>query len=172
MKQVSLRTNPQDRVVRRQCARLRLFERNRVHPHGSQACHQKCRAEPLAIDLAIYLFGRLFYPKLFEQSRQFFVTNATTQHFELYQLLRGLLPRLIRLGTLIWQSVHHLLTNFPSQSPASIRRSCKPILGRIRLTPNRQHYTSSESSFCEDVLLRTHPADRVDTQSLVPGGAR
>lgn len=78
MEQVRLRTNPQRSVMRYLCGRLLLFERDRLYPHGSQACQQKCRAEPLAIDLAVDLTGRLFDPLVFKQPGQLLVVIATS----------------------------------------------------------------------------------------------
>lgn len=171
MKQVRLRTTPQYRLVRRYCARLRLFERNRFHPHCTQASQQKCRAEPLAGDLAVYLLGRLFDAYVIEQSRKLLVPDATAQHLRLYQLLRGVLPRLIGLSTHFWQSVHHLLTDFQVELPDSTGPSSRKILGRIRLIANRRHYTSSERTFCEDSLPRIPPTDGVGSPLSVPEGA-
>jgi hypothetical protein len=178
MKQVRLGANPKKYMaVRCQRARLLLrlllFERNRLYSHGAQACHQKCRAEPFAVHLAVYLFGRLFDAKLFEQLRQLFVADTAARHFKLNQFLGRLLPGFIRLSTLIGQSVHHIPTDIQLKSLVPSQRLWTPILGRIRLDINGQHYTSSESHFCEDSLLRIHPTDRVGTPLLVtvPGDA-
>lgn len=67
MKQVRLGTNPQYSAVHKPCGRLLLFERDRLHPHDMQACQQKCRAELLAVDLAVDPLGRLFNPQLLKQ---------------------------------------------------------------------------------------------------------
>lgn len=171
MKQVKLETNLQCRLVGRFCTHLRFFKRNRFHLHCTQASQQKCRAESLAGDLAIYLRRRLFDAKLIEQPRKLFVTYATAQHLRLYQLLCSVLPNLIRLGTLIWEFVHHPLSVFQLKLPDSTGRSSTEILGRIRPIANGVRYTSSERNFCEDSLLRIHQIDSVGFPLPVLEGA-
>lgn len=175
MNKVRLGTNPRCSDVRRQRARLLLFERDRFRPHSPQTGHQKRSAEPLAIDLAVYLFGRFFNAKAFKQSSKLLVADATARHLELYQLLRDFFPDGIRPEALVCEFVHLLLTEFKLHAPISSGSFWGAILGRIRLVAKRQHYTSSESNFCEDRVLSIHLTDpfgiRLSIPAHVPGGA-
>lgn len=165
-----------------------LFKRDGFHTHGAQACDQKRRAEPLTSDLAVYLVGRLVDSQFFEHSRKLFVTDTAPNHLGFYQLLRSVLPsliRLLRLATLARRSVHHYPSAFKRPLLVSCRHFLMAIFGRIRPTSTPLHYTFSTGHFYEDKLLRktlgTPPRARqlrvaflvnAATQLPSPGGAK
>lgn len=136
---------------------LPLFKGDVFHAHGAQARDQECRAESPASDLTVYLVRRLVDSQFLEHSRKLFVTDAASNHLGFYQLLRHMLPSLIRLcllPTFGRQSLHH----YPSASkrPAQISSgySLMTIFSRIRPKHTHHHYTFSPGYFSEDKLLK------------------
>jgi hypothetical protein len=96
-------------------ATLTLFKWDGYHTHGAQTGEQKCRAEPLPIDLAVYLVGRLLDSEPLEHSRKLFVSDDAPNHLTFYQLRGSLLPSLVRvslLATLALQFVHRYAAAF------------------------------------------------------------
>ena len=171
MNQVVLRAkNPEYRLVR--CQRALLFNRNRLHLHSAQTCDQERCAESLAIDFSVDLTRRFVNSKLSEQARKLLVADAAFRHFYLYQLLCALLPSLIGLSTLIWQSFHRPSSHFTLPSLVTRRLLSTAILGRIRPIANRQHYTSKEQFFCGASLLRRNSTDFFGSQFPMTGNMR
>jgi len=99
MKILWLWANPAERAAcRPHRATGLLFKRDGLHIHSAQTGEQKCRAEALSIDLAIYLVGRFLDSQPLKHFRQLLVTDAAPPHLDFYRFFRGLLPRLVRLG--------------------------------------------------------------------------
>lgn len=169
MKQVRLKANPQCGVARRQCARLRLFERPPLHPRRYQTRHQKRPGEPLAIAFAVHLLRRRFDTQRFLQERKLHVSGGPPGHLGWYPPLYGLFPS--STGALVRQPVQPLPTLFKRPAQASIWWPFGRTLGRMRRGIKRQGYTSSETIFDEDCVLNIHSTDLVGIQLPVPGDA-
>lgn len=163
MTQVCLWANLRESAIRDQpCLMLPLVKRDGFHTHGKQTSKQECTAKPLAINLSVYLIGRLVNSQLLKHPRKLFVSDATPHHLDFYQLLRSLLPCLVRLGQLatpVWQSIHYS----PSASKWPLLFSCRyfrtTFFGRIRLTQNWSHYMALTRLFFENHLpiRSSHP---------------
>ena len=172
MNDIMLWANPGNRLVR--CLRqlTSSFQRNRLYVHRSQACDQKRCAKSVAIDFSVDLPSRFIDPKPRKQSRKFLVADTTPRHFYLYQLLRGLLPNLIRPNTLFWQSVHRISPPFPLLPQVANKILFSTIFSRIRLIGNRQHYTSSEHLFFGDRVQERHSSGFFGYRTPLEGGQR
>lgn len=146
-------------------------QRDAFHSHGTQTGKQKGRREPLAIDLAVELVGRLVDAQLLQHSRKLFVADAVHCHLFLYQFLRFFFPPPIGLGqqpaTLAPQFFHRFHSTWLGPQFFWCRDSLMGIFGRIRPTVNRQHYTFSASQFCEDRMPTKSLQTTVSAQ-LVP----
>lgn len=134
---------------------LPLVQRDGFHTHSKQTSKQECPAKPLAINLTVYLVGRLVNSQLLKHPGKLFVPDAAPHHLDFYQLLRCLLPSLVRLGQLAtraWRSIHY--------APSAVKRplfySCHhfPITfsSRIRPTQNCLSYMALTRLFFENLL--------------------
>lgn len=156
-------------------ATLGLFQRNGFHTHGVQTRSQKSCAEPLAIDLAIYLAGRLVDSQFLKHSRELFVTDATPHHLNFNELLRGLLPSIIRLSrppTLAFRRIHHFPSAFERPLLISCRHSLTTIFSRIRLMQKVERYTFLPSYFLRTRMLRATSTDQASIQLPSWGGPK
>lgn len=139
MKEVWLWANSMEWAASRPArATLPLFKVDGFHPHGAQTGDQKCRAEPLAIDLAVYLVRRLLDSRFLKHSR----------NLRFYQLFRYLLPNLdkawpVRSSYIAVCSSQHI--DLKAAFAYLVRNSFKAI---------PQHYTFSARNFFEDKMLR------------------
>lgn len=176
MKQGVLSANPSEWLTfRPPHAPTHLVERNGFRAHGVQTRNQKSRAETLAIDLAVYLVGRLVDSQVFEHSRKLFVPDATPHHLNFYQLLRGLLPGLVRLSlpnALALRCIHYAPLAFERPLLISCRHSPTTIFGRIRLICARRQYTFSASYFLRTKMLRMTPTALTGNQMPNSGGPK
>lgn len=157
------------------CSTLPLFDGNGFYIHGAETSDQERGAKALAIDLAIYLVGRLVDSKSLKQSRELFVTDATSHHLDFYQLLRRLLPALIRLSllaTLARQSAHHFPAFLKSPLVNLHGHFLTTIFSRIRPTHKTAHYTFSTGHFFEDKLLSRTSTAHTAIELASPGGAK
>ena len=175
MKRVSQRTNSATpaagRLPLKPLFLLGSRQREAFHSHGTQTSNQKGRREPLAIDLAVELVGRLVDAQLLQHSRKLFVADAVHRHLFLYQLLRFFFPPPIGLGqqpaTLAPQFFHRFRSTWLEPQFFWCRDSLMGTFGRIRPTVNRQHYTFSASQFCED-RMPTKSLQTTVSARLVP----
>jgi hypothetical protein len=149
MNQVWLRANSGKWEVGRLILNFLLLlkpgELDFLHPHRSQAGNKKGRRESLAIDLAIYLVGRLVDTQHSQHPRKLFVTNAAPHHLFLYQPLRFFFPfpeRLNRRSAELLPQIFHRLDS-TLHRPLFIwsRNSLMAIFGRIRPNTQAQLYT-------------------------------
>lgn len=157
------------------CSTLALFNGNNFYIHGAETSDQERGAKPFAIDLSIYLVGRLVDSQSLEQSRELFVTDATSHHLDFYQLLRRLLPALVglsRLATLARQSVHHFPASLKSPLLNLHGYFLTTIFGRIRPMNKSAHYTFSTGHFFEDKLLSKTLTLHSVIELANPGGAK
>lgn len=172
MKTICLWANLAERVAcRPRRAMLILLKRDALHTHSMQTGEQECRAEPLAIDLAIYLVGRFLDSKLLQHFRKLFVTDAAPHHLDFYHFLRGLLPSFVRLSLRdipARRSAHCYSLAFKWPSIFSYRYFLTTIFSRIRLMQIPQHYTSSAKYFGEKKLLtKTLPSAPVRENGII-----
>lgn len=151
-----------------------LLKRNGFRAHGVQTRNQESRAETLAIDLAVYLVWRLVDSHLLEHSRKLLIANATSHHLDFNQLLRGLLPSLVRLSlprALAVRCIHHSL---------SAVRWLSHTLVRTFSHNSFQSYTTDAVTsaiyvlskiFFEEKMLRNTSTNRMGSQ-MPNSGAR
>ena len=172
MIQVILSGDPGSRFERCQRPLVLLFQRNLPHLHRQHARDEERCAEPLPIDFSVDLTSRFVDAKIRKQARKPLVADTGVLHFSLDQLLGFLLPNLVWLSTLIWQSIHRPSSHLTLSSLIASWRLFTAILGRIRLIADRRKYTYREQIFCGDSLLRSQSTDRVDYQLLQAGGLR
>lgn len=172
MIQIILSGDPGGRFERCQRPLALLLQRNLPHLHRQHARDEERCAEPLSIDLSVDLTSRFVNTEIRKQARKPLIADTGVLHFSLDQLLGFLLPSLVWLSTLIWQSIHRPSSPLTLSSLIASWRLFKAILGRIRPIADCKKYTYTEQTFCGDSLLRGQSIDRVDYQLPGAGGLR
>lgn len=172
MNQVILSANSGCRLVRCQHPLELLFQRNLPHLHRQHARDEERCAEPLPIDFSVDLSSRFVNTESHKQARKPLVPDTGVLHFSLDQLLGFLLPSLVWLSTLIWQSIHRPSSPLTLSSLIASWRLSTAILGRIRPNADHRKYTYREQIFCGDRLLRSHSTEFFDYRSPWTGGFR
>lgn len=172
MIQVILSGDPGSRFERCQRPLVLLFQRNLPHLHRQHARDEERCAEPLPIDFSVDLTSRFVDAKIRKQARKPLVADTGVLHFSLDQLLGFLLPSLVWLSTLIWQSIHRPSSPLTLSSLIASWRLFMAILGRIRPIADHRKYTYREQIFCGDRLLRSHSSEFFDYRSPWAGGFR
>jgi hypothetical protein len=137
---------------------IERMQRDGLHIHRAEASYQEGCREPLPVNFAVELVGRLVNAQLFQHPRKLFVPDAAPHHLFLYQPLRFFFPRPIVLGrqpTPVRRFFHH----FPSLDFTHV-----PILAPLEFSHSdfRSYTTDIEPGslhvlsnlfFCEDRML-------------------
>lgn len=170
MNHVLLWANLGSRLTRCQRQPAPLLQRNLSYLHRQHARDEERPAEPLPIDFSVDLAWRFINSKISKKARKPLVADTGVLHFSLNQLLGFLLPSLVWLSLLIWQSIHRHSSHLTLSTLIATWQLFTAILGRIRPIFNRKTYNSTEHMFCGDSLQGSHSTDLDEYQLQQAGG--